>query len=229
MNRTPLILAALAVVALAGAGTWYAQGRTSTAQTTLPVILAASDAEPDASSDADPAVEIVEMTLGAEDAPVKLVEYASFTCPHCARFHADQFKKLKAEYIDTGKVQFTFREVYFDRVGLWASMLARCESPRFFGVSGMLFDKQSEWLAAQDPVQIAAALRKMGLVSGMSEETIDACLADGDKATALVDWFEKNRVADDINATPTLVIDGVKHENMSYADLREIIQGKLDQ
>jgi protein-disulfide isomerase len=51
---------------------------------------------------------------------VKIVEYASFTCPHCAHFHETVFGQLKADYIDTGKVQFTLREVYFDRYGLWA-------------------------------------------------------------------------------------------------------------
>ena len=45
---------------------------------------------------------IMEMTQGNPDAPVTVIEYASFTCPHCADFHADQFKQLKADYIDTG-------------------------------------------------------------------------------------------------------------------------------
>ena len=44
--------------------------------------------------------------LGDPDAPVTVIEYASYTCGHCGNFHADQFKKLKAEYIDTGKVRF---------------------------------------------------------------------------------------------------------------------------
>ena len=69
---------------------------------------------------------VIEMTIGAEDAPIEMIEYASYTCPHCGKFHTDVFKKLKQNYIDTGKVRFTYREVYFDRYGLWASMVARC-------------------------------------------------------------------------------------------------------
>ena len=66
------------------------------------------------------------MAIGPADAKVTIVEYASFTCPHCAAFHTNVFKDLKKDYIDTGKVRFEFREVYFDRYGLWASMMARC-------------------------------------------------------------------------------------------------------
>ena len=69
-----------------------------------------------------------DMIKGASDAKVTIIEYASFTCPHCATFHKDIFPKLKKEYIDTGKVKFIYREVYFDAPGLWAGLLARCVS-----------------------------------------------------------------------------------------------------
>ena len=64
-----------------------------------------------------------DFSLGSPDAKVKLVEYASFTCPHCAHFHDTVFGQLKTDYIDTGKVHFTLREVYFDRYGLWAALI----------------------------------------------------------------------------------------------------------
>ena len=50
---------------------------------------------------------VLEMTLGAKDAPIQMTEYASYTCPHCRTFHKDVFQKLKADYIDTGKLNFT--------------------------------------------------------------------------------------------------------------------------
>jgi len=62
-------------------------------------------------------IEIPDMVLGSADAPVEMIEYASFTCPHCARFHADVWPQLKADYIESGKVRFIYREVYFDRFG----------------------------------------------------------------------------------------------------------------
>ena len=70
--------------------------------------------------------ELVEMSLGADDAPVTLIEYASLTCPHCANFHKTVLPQLKSDYIDTGKVRLIYREVYFDRPSLWAAMIARC-------------------------------------------------------------------------------------------------------
>ena len=82
--------------------------------------------------------DVTEMVLGEADAPVEIIEYASYTCPHCANFHQSTFKQLKKDYIDTGKVRFVFREVYFDKYGMWASLLARCSGPeRFFGVTDL--------------------------------------------------------------------------------------------
>src|SRR5262245_15182191 len=49
-----------------------------------------------------------DQVLGAADAPVTIVEYASMTCPHCAHFHETTYPELKKRYIDTGKVRFIF-------------------------------------------------------------------------------------------------------------------------
>ncbi|KAA0913278.1 DsbA family protein [Aquicoccus porphyridii] len=170
---------------------------------------------------------VIEMTMGPEDAAVTLIEYASFTCPHCASFHQNQFKEIKADYIDTGKIRFVYRDVYFDRIGLWASMLARCEESRFFGVTGLLYEKQKEWLNSNDPVQVAGNLRRLGKVAGLDEDRIEACLSDADKATVLVNWFEENRKADDINSTPSLVINGTKYSNMAYSEIKTILDEEL--
>src|SRR5262245_20812558 len=51
-----------------------------------------------------------DMAIGDPKAPVQLIEYASVTCPHCREFHDRTWAKLKANYIDTGKVRFIFRE-----------------------------------------------------------------------------------------------------------------------
>jgi len=89
-------------------------------------------------------IEIQDMVMGAEDAPVEIIEYASFTCPHCARFHADVWPQLKADYVETGKVRFIYREVYFDRFGLWASMIARCGGEgRFFAFTDLIYKEQA--------------------------------------------------------------------------------------
>ena len=61
-----------------------------------------------------PLVHDLDMTIGNPESRVTVVDYSSLTCPHCATFHAEIFTKLKEEYIDTGKVNLIFREVYFD-------------------------------------------------------------------------------------------------------------------
>ena len=116
---------------------------------------------PPATTEAAAAAGPGDFSLGSPDAPVKIVEYASFTCPHCAHFHETVFGQLKKDYIDTGKVQFSLREVYFDRYGLWAAPIARCGGEmKYFGIQDMLFAKQTEWAASEDPAQVVEAIFK---------------------------------------------------------------------
>jgi protein-disulfide isomerase len=169
-----------------------------------------------------------DFSLGSPDAPVKIVEYASYTCPHCADFHANVFKSLKAEYIDTGKVHFTLREVYFDRYGLWAAMVARCGGEmRYFGIHDMLFDKQKEWAASQDPMEVVNNIKAIGLAAGLDQAALDACLNDQAQAEALIKQFETNMAADGVTGTPTIFINGEKHSNMAWADLKALIDAAL--
>ena len=171
---------------------------------------------------------IVDMVQGAEDAPVTIVEYASYTCPHCASFHEGPYKQLKKDYIDTGKVKFVYREVYFDRYGLWASMIARCSGPeKFFGITDMIFAGQADWTRAGDPSSIVGELRKIGRLAGIEGDTLEACLQDGAKAQTLVSWYQEHAEADGITATPSFVINGKKVANQSYADFSAVIDTEL--
>lgn len=169
---------------------------------------------------------IVDMQIGNADAPVTVIEYASYTCPHCGRFHEGPFKQLKADYIDTGKINFIYREVYFDRYGLWASAIARCAGPdKFFGLTDLIYASQSEWTRAGggDPSAIVDELRKIGRLAGLGSEQIEACLQDGEKLQSLVGWYQENAEADGIDSTPSFVINGKKYGNMAYDQLRTIL------
>lgn len=169
-----------------------------------------------------------DIAQGAEDAPLTIVEYASFTCGHCANFHSDVYPQLKAEYIDTGKVRFVQRDVYFDQPGLWAGVLARCGGDeKFYPVSGMLFDEQSEWLAGGSGDEIAANLRRIGLKAGMTEEQMTACWNDTGKVEQLIATFQANATADEVEATPTFIIGGEKVSNQPWESMKEIIDTKL--
>ena len=217
MDRRTLMVAGAAVVAAGGAGAWYLT-QNGEAETAEGVKLLSMPND----------FGIEEMTMGDATAPVEVVEYASFTCPHCARFHQSTFKELKANYIDTGKVHFGYREVYFDRPGLWASLIARCGGPlRFFSIVDMIYEKQSEWLASGDPALIAEELEKMGKIAGLDQETVDACMSNGDLAQNLNAWYRSNADRDQINSTPSFMIDGQKYSNMSYAEFAQVIDEKL--
>ncbi|MEZ5799028.1 MAG: DsbA family protein [Paracoccaceae bacterium] len=159
---------------------------------------------------------------------MKIVEYASFTCPHCAHFAETVLKPLKTDYIDTGKVHFTLREVYFDRYGLWAAMMARCGGElKYFPVADMLFATQQEWAASDNPTEVVNNIKQIGLSAGMTQDALDACMQDAGTAEALVKRFEANMQADGVEGTPTLFINGVKHGNMGYDDLKALVDAAL--
>jgi len=209
-----------------GFGVWLNQSSQTTALDQEFALPFAANAQ---SSDADAgATEIIDMVQGAEDAPITVIEYASFTCPHCARFHSDVYRLLRKNYIDTGKIKFIFREVYFDKYGMWASMIARCSGPdRFFGMTDLILNSQSTWARAGDDLAIVEALRKIGRLSGMQDAALDNCLQDGEKLRALVGWYKENAQRDGIQSTPSFLIDGQLYKNMSYEEFAKILDEKL--
>lgn len=182
-----------------------------------------------AQSDEDALPVVAEMVMGNPDAAVEVIEYASFTCPHCANFHDNQLKLLKANYIDTGKIRFVYREVYFDRPGLWASMIARCpETPEFFfSFAELLYKEQRNWLGSGDPATIVQALRTMAKTVGLDDDMLDACLTDGPKAQALFTWYQENAERDGISSTPSFLIDGTKYSNMAYDEFADLLDRRL--
>lgn len=193
-----------------------------------PVPAAPATAAPTTAPAPTAPAEVTDIWLGEETAPLTIIEYASFTCSHCAAFHQDVFPTLKAEYIDTGKVRFAQRDVYFDQFGLAGGMLARCAGDdKYYAVGGMLMDQQKEWIGDGQPQTIADNLKKMGIKAGMTAEQVDACFADNAKAEALVTAFQKNATADGIDATPTFIIGGEKVRNAPWAELKKTIDAKL--
>ena len=171
---------------------------------------------------------VEEMILGNPDASVILTEYASLTCPHCARFHENVYPELKTNYIDNGKILFRFREVYFDRIGLWASIVARCGgSEKYFGIIDLLFASQESWSTQRDAGLIVGRLMEIGRAAGLSNDDLEVCLTDAAKAKRLNDIWEQNRKEDNIDSTPTLVINGKSYPNMNYDELSSLLDDAL--
>ncbi len=166
---------------------------------------------------ADIPVEV--MSYGDEDAPITLIEYASFTCPHCQAFHQNVYPQIKENYIDTGKVRMIYRPVYFDRLGLWADLMARCGGQdRYFGIAKLIYDGQSQWTQGETAVDIVNNLYAIGRQAGMNDEEMEACMQDNEHAQALVADSTAKLEADDVQGTPTFVINGTVMRNMPYQD-----------
>ena len=71
-----------------------------------------------------------EKKIGVESANIEIIEFASLTCGHCAKFHNDVFPKIKEEFIDTGKVSFVYKDFPLDKFALKASVIARCSGEK---------------------------------------------------------------------------------------------------
>lgn len=169
-----------------------------------------------------------DIVLGDENAPVTVIEYSSFTCPHCARFHQNTWPEFKKNYVDTGKVKFILREVYFDRFGLWASEIARCGGAAgFYPLAGQFLKAQSRWSSAPQD-QIQNELKKIGRLNGLSNDAMDKCIADQAFGEELFANYEKNARADDVQSTPTFIINGEKVSgNMPYPEFAALIDKHL--
>jgi len=171
---------------------------------------------------------VAEMSLGDPNAPVTLVEYAMFTCPHCAAFARDVFPKIKANYIDTGKVRLVFREVYFNKPALWAAMIARCApEDRYFGMVDALFATQASWTGESDEQAMLGKLYGIGRQAGLTDAQMNACMQDRAMAEALVAEYQKNAAADGVDSTPTFLINGKKVDNMPYEEFEAELNAAL--
>lgn len=171
-----------------------------------------------------------DMVLGDANAPVSIVEYASFTCGHCATFHNLVFDKIKENYIDTGKVKFTFREVYFDKFGLAGSLIARCDGDTefYYNYSDKLFEKQREWMKSKDEAELLSRFQDIAAELGQTEAKFQSCLSNNKNADTLLAWYHRNAEKDGIRSTPSFIINGEKHSNMSYENMSAIIEAELN-
>ena len=158
-------------------------------------------------SDADraPAGPRGDQAMGAENAPVTIIEYASMTCPHCAQFQARTFPKLKERYIDTGKVRFIFREFPLDPLAAGAFMLARCaDKDKFFPIIDLLFSTQRDWVVP-NPLQPLLNVAKQ---AGYTEETFNACLKNQQVLDGIQNVRDRAAKVLNVESTPTFFVNG---------------------
>jgi protein-disulfide isomerase len=156
---------------------------------------------------------IPDFSLGKPDAPVKVYEYASLDCPHCARFNADVFPKIKQQYIDTGKVQWTIRDFPLHPPAAAGFMIARCiakDGPpeKYYTVLDMLFAKQDDW-AFQPGPQVIPALKEIVKQASFTQDQVDACLKDANLYAGVMAIKSRGETTFKVEGTPTFFINGV--------------------
>jgi protein-disulfide isomerase len=165
-------------------------------------------------------------TLGKANAPVTLVEYASLTCPHCAKFHAETFPKLKKAYIDTGKVRYVFREFPIGRSAAAAAIAVRCAPDRaYFTLNGKFLGSQPQWVA-QDVKH--DEIYKIVQTAGLKRDKYDACTTNQSINDALYEVKQRGRTLG-VSGTPTFFVNGQKAAGaLSFEDMSKLIDAALN-
>ena len=162
--------------------------------------------------------------LGDPKAPITMIEYASFTCPHCAHFATAILPAVKKKWVETGKVKVVYRDFPLDQVAAKAAQLAECSgNDKYFAVMDMIFATQATWAAASDPI---AELSKSLRIAGMGDKEVQACLANDAVANAVIADYRGGETLG-VNSTPTLFINGEKLSGARPIEELDALFGKL--
>jgi len=148
-----------------------------------------------------------DMSLGNPKAAVHVVEYASASCPHCAHFDEEVFPAFKAKYIDTGKVQYTLKELLTEPAEVAAAgfLTARCGGrAKYFTILDQVFRSQAQW---RDDGEIGRIITEVGVKNGLTEAQVNSCLTDPVALKALNDRVDAASNSG-IHSTPTLIVNG---------------------
>lgn len=167
--------------------------------------------------------------MGNPNAPIKLVEYGSLSCSHCAEFSEKATEVLKSKYVSTGKLSYEFRNYVRDPMDMAATLLARCGGPGpFFPLAEQMFADQRNWfdklqkLAPGDQQAISLlpinqqTARFASIIGvdefvrqrGVSAEKANACLSNQAEMDKLVKMRDRANTEFNLQGTPTFVING---------------------
>ncbi len=186
--------------------------------------LAASAPQPDGTVDMVKLMQpgpLPELAMG-DPSGVPMIEYGSLTCPHCAAFSKETLPQLKAQYIDTGKVRFIFREFARNTADVAAFMLARClGDDKAFAADELLFAEQDKWAFSDKPLEpLIEAMRP----TGMTAEKAKECLNNQKLADGIVAITKRAASEVHVSGTPTFVIAGkVYGGELTFDQLKAIL------
>lgn len=144
-------------------------------------------------------------SLGSADAPVKIFEFSSLSCGHCAKFHHEILPQLEERYINTGEVQLIFSEFPLNLQALDGTMIARCMSAdQYVPFTTVLFETMADWAYKED---YKDKLQALALKFGMDQPTFDACLASDGLRQNIISNMQAAGEQWKINATPSFLIN----------------------
>ncbi|MFO1236718.1 MAG: thioredoxin domain-containing protein [Alphaproteobacteria bacterium] len=146
--------------------------------------------------------------MGDPNAPIKLIEYASSGCGHCAAFHIETIPSIKKEWIDKGLVYYVLRDFPLDGVAAAASLIARClPRERFYPFMDLLFRNQPAWHSAE-VADFRVALAALAGQAGLSPEAVESCLKDEAALARMQKGRDLAETILKVNSTPTSFING---------------------
>ncbi len=156
--------------------------------------------------------------LGAETAPVEVVEYADFQCPHCGEFANVQFPTIKEQLINSGKLRWRFRDYPlgfpWSRVSALAGQCAG-EQAKFWEMEEMLFQRQSDWgTSNRNP---AGAFRDLARGIGVDLDKFNACM-DGQRYAGRIEASHQEGAARGVTGTPTFFANGRELDNHRFGN-----------
>ena len=172
---------------------------------------------------------LTDIALGDADAPITIVEYASWTCPACLQFHTDVIPMLKADYVETGQVRFVFREFPTPpaNISVAGFALARCAGEdNYYDAIDDLFAAQTNIRSGGD---IEGALRALGSSYGIEGEGFTECLSNKDVTYAISESVMKGD-SQGVNSTPTVFLNGEKlqgYEWRTAEGMKAVLDEKL--
>jgi len=184
--------------------------------------------------------------MGNPNAPVKLVEYGSYTCGHCAAFSEEGEPTLVDKYVKSGQVSFEFRNFVRDPADLAAALLARCNGPAaFFPLTDQIFAAQEEWLGraknispeqqqqlSASPQAAAGYAQALGLdqfvrARGVPSAKAQACLTDQAQTQRLVQGTDSGAKEYQLTGTPSFLINNKLAEASTWETLEPLLQAAL--
>jgi protein-disulfide isomerase len=220
MNKSVLVGLIVAIVIAVGVGGWiYYSGQG--------IGAAPANSELDVSEPAPAVPEVKEgdKILGKADAPVTIVEYFSLGCIHCKNFHDEILPKLKADYIDTGKVRLVYRDFPLEGLSLAAAAVTRCVNDlAYFAMVDTYFAQQQAWYVENGLEQIKAIAKG----AGIDEAAFNACINDPARKDAIIASRQEAETKLKVDSTPTFFInDRVLKGVSEYDAFKATIDGAL--